>query len=556
MRAFELCSQDRLVFVTKEGDYIDAFGRVVGGSNQSLQTGLLAKKLEFERLTQKANEIKIQSDELNDKIKALETTLNDKKLQLEEATLKAQELNLQYKTTERDLFALESQYEQLQKEINLLKSELEKLEKERQGHWEKLDAIRIEHASLEDSTKLQEQEIEEKDLKYKEAQSHYAEIQAEIVQFKVDASTAQEKLKNTKNNLEKLRLQKVEDLKRKEEVESLINRKLDEKDFVAQELEVFNEEMHALVQKAQVLENQISEQKNEYEIVTAQANELHSVHRSLMKEVEEITTELNKLKVDKERYQVEYEMLYQSMFQRYGLEESQIAPQNDEDERAFKELTPEKEQLLQEEVDRLHEKIRKLGEVNVMADEEYNEQKKRYDFLVSQREDLNRSIEDLEKAIERINKTSEERFKVAFEEINSRFQRIFPIVFGGGWGKLELTNPNDLNETGVEIIAEPPGKKVSSIQLMSGGEKALTSVALIFSIFLIKPSPFCVLDEVDAPLDDHNVGKFNALLKEMSARSQFIIITHNKRTMELNDKLYGVTMEEPGVSKMVSIRVQ
>ena len=119
-----------------------------------------------------------------------------------------------------------------------------------------------------------------------------------------------------------------------------------------------------------------------------------------------------------------------------------------------------------------------------------------------------------------------------------------------------MTNPEDINETGVDINAEPPGKKVGSIQLMSGGEKALTAVALIFSIFLIKPSPFCVLDEVDAPLDDHNVGKFNALLKEMAVRSQFIIITHNKRTMELNDKLYGVTMEEPGVSKMVSIQLQ
>ena len=222
------------------------------------------------------------------------------------------------------------------------------------------------------------------------------------------------------------------------------------------------------------------------------------------------------------------------------------------------ELSAEEELELSEKIEKLRERIRRLGEVNVMAIEEHDQLKKRYDHLVSEKADLDRSLTNLQEAIQHINKTSEERYRKAFEAIAERFEKLFPVVFGGGSAKLSLVYPEnstDILEAGVDILAQPPGKKVSNITLLSGGEKALTAVSLIFAIFMVKPSPFCVLDEVDAPLDDANIGKFNALLKEMSAKSQFILITHNKKTMELNDTLYGVTMEEPGVSKMVSIEM-
>ncbi len=222
-------------------------------------------------------------------------------------------------------------------------------------------------------------------------------------------------------------------------------------------------------------------------------------------------------------------------------------------------MTAGEAQALSEEVERLRERIRRLGDVNPDADQEYERVKERYDHLLGEKADLVTSMKNLEEAIEHINRTSEERFRKAYEAIADRFQRLFPIIFGGGMAKLDLVYPegsSDILEAGVDIMAMPPGKKVSSITLLSGGEKALTAVSLIFAIFMVKPSPFCVLDEVDAPLDDANIGKFNALLKEMSAKSQFILITHNKKTMELNDTLYGVTMEEPGVSKMVSIEMR
>ena len=209
-----------------------------------------------------------------------------------------------------------------------------------------------------------------------------------------------------------------------------------------------------------------------------------------------------------------------------------------------------------QKVRRYRTELSGIGEINWQAIEDYNHQKARYDFLNTQEEQLKRSMEDLQKAIQHIDEKSRERFTEAFTAVNSKFEKVFPIIFGGGHASLLMTPGSDENESGVDIIAQPPGKKMQNINLMSGGEKALTALALIFSIFLVKPSPFCLLDEVDAPLDENNVGKFVELLKEMSRDSQFILITHNKKTMELNDALYGITMQEPGVSTLVSVQLQ
>lgn len=197
----------------------------------------------------------------------------------------------------------------------------------------------------------------------------------------------------------------------------------------------------------------------------------------------------------------------------------------------------------------------RLGDINWQAIEDYDRQKLRADFLKIQETELKSSLEDLQKAIAHIDEKSKARFQAAYDEVNVRFQKVFPIIFGGGSADLKIVGDINDAECGIDIVAQPPGKKMQNINLMSGGEKAMTAVSLIFSIFLVKPSPFCLLDEVDAPLDDANVGRFNELLREMSSDSQFILITHNKKTMELNDTLYGVTMQEPGVSKAVSVQL-
>jgi chromosome segregation protein len=198
--------------------------------------------------------------------------------------------------------------------------------------------------------------------------------------------------------------------------------------------------------------------------------------------------------------------------------------------------------------------IERLGPVNLLALEEHRESSERLTFLTTQRDDLLRSIAELQDSIRKINATSSERFRHAFASINENFKAMFSRLFQGGTAEMRLLDDNDLLESGVEIVAQPPGKRNQSILLLSGGEKALTAIALLMAIFRYKPSPFCILDEVDAPLDEANIDRFTKLLRDMTEDTQFIAITHNKRTMETADVMYGVTMEEPGCSKIVSVR--
>jgi chromosome segregation protein len=217
-------------------------------------------------------------------------------------------------------------------------------------------------------------------------------------------------------------------------------------------------------------------------------------------------------------------------------------------------LTSPDEQHVQR-ISELSHLIDRMGPVNLDATREHQEEKARLVFYTEQKADLEKALEDLRRAITQMNRESRRLFRETFDAINERFRVLFPKLFHGGRAELHLTNPEDLLETGVEIVAQPPGKKLGNIELMSGGEKALTAVSLIFAIFQHKPSPFCILDEVDAPLDEANVTRYNELIREMTDRSQFILITHVKRTMQSCDVLYGVTMQEPGISRIVSVKV-
>ncbi|HUJ75388.1 MAG TPA: hypothetical protein VL359_11040, partial [bacterium] len=218
-----------------------------------------------------------------------------------------------------------------------------------------------------------------------------------------------------------------------------------------------------------------------------------------------------------------------------------------------REATLQDERALEGQLASTQGRLRQMEGVNLAAPDEYDALTTRLGFLSVEKADLERAMADLETSIRKMNQESRRRFKETFERVNEKFQELFPKVFGGGEARLVLTDSDDPLLAGVDIVAQPPGKKLQGLNLLSGGEKALTAISLIFSFFLIKPSPFCLLDEVDAPLDEANVGRFNRLIQTMTGQSQFIIITHNKRTMEIGDLLYGVTMEEAGVSKIVSV---
>ena len=299
--------------------------------------------------------------------------------------------------------------------------------------------------------------------------------------------------------------------------------------------------------KAQELETRRAEAQSAYEKAQSELREVEAELFAARQGAGETASGLQNAELQVERARAEVEHAEEAIVERFQMSVSaakrQVAEVSYEDG-------------LREELQKVDRSLERLGPVNYAAEEEYAEATERHEFLTTQKADLETAMQDLESAIRKMDKTSRELFKEMFDAVNERFQELYPRLFPGGRGRLEMTEPDNLLETGIEIAVQPPGKRLQSMTLMSGGEKAMTAVALVFSIFSLKPTPFCILDEVDAPLDDANVGRFTSIVREMSDHSQFLIITHNKVTMEAAQTLYGVTMEEPGVSKVVGVRLQ
>jgi len=311
-------------------------------------------------------------------------------------------------------------------------------------------------------------------------------------------------------------------------------------------------EFERLIHDVEELKMAVSQQRDAYEQAAAKAREIESQVVESQRAANERQHRMNEAQLKFEQAKMKEQYLTDQVRERYLLNLPEIFEQHLNDminvDRDF--------QAAEAEVKDLKDKLGRIGEVNLSAIEEYDETAKRYEFLTQQQTELNEAKEQLKRVIDRINRICSKRFTETFDLVNDRFTRVFPVLFGGGEARLELIENVEKGEMGIDIIAKPPGKKMQNISLLSGGEKALTAVSLVFSIFLVKPSPYCLLDEVDAPLDDANVSRFNELVKEMAKRSQIIVVTHNKFTMEVTKKLYGVTMQERGVSTLVSVNLQ
>ena len=262
--------------------------------------------------------------------------------------------------------------------------------------------------------------------------------------------------------------------------------------------------------------------------------------------IEDLKAQVTKLDIKKTKIQEEITEIINKMWEEY-----ELTPNNVEE---FPK--PENIQLSQRKVNNLRTDIRELGSVNVNSIEEYKNLKQRYDFMCEQRLDLEESMTKLRKVISEMTETMKQQFKEKFEIINKNFGEVFKELFGGGQAEVSLTDESNVLESGIEINVQPPGKKLQSMTLLSGGERAFTAIALLFAILKINPAPFCVLDEIEAALDDVNVYRYAEYLKKYSKDTQFLVITHRKGTMEVADSVYGVTMEEKGISKLLSIKLK
>jgi chromosome segregation protein len=275
-------------------------------------------------------------------------------------------------------------------------------------------------------------------------------------------------------------------------------------------------------------------------------SDIKSKREKLLEQFRTLELELSQLQLKRENSANRLEERYQSSFNALRSDFSQ----NEAANKIIEDMTIED---MEADLTRSREKIAKIIDVNLGAIKEFEQLKDRFDFLETQRDDLLKAIDDLHKVIKKINRITQQKFMETFKDINEKLMEVFPRLFDGGEAKLVLIEPDKPLESGVELMIHPPGKKLTRLSLLSGGEKALSAIAFIFSIFLIKPASFCLLDEIDAPLDDANVFRFNDLLQIIGENSQIIVITHNKRTMEFADMLFGITMEQKGISKIVSV---
>ncbi len=551
--------------VSLDGNALDANGTLRGGSNEHDGAASILKR---KRAIAELREQVAQAEAAN---QLAEKAATEAREAVEIARARMQSLQSELQALEVEGAALERDVHQMSRALREIESQNERLEAELEDTQSAGEQARSERERLEaelntivSSRSDLESKIREGDTELAERDANVRAREAEVQALRMNEVTLRERASSLRRELETGRGLVADRQRRLSEIDRTLERAAREREQHTGGESGIEQKIQELTVLLTAAREKLSAVKDRLEQSSAKLNSTLDRIKKLHKDGDEKTSESNQLDIELTTLQAELTHLVSNLEEKYGpgcLELPVTSPIQEEmtEPVITAEMSAEEEQLLGEEVERLRERIRRLGEVNVGAIEEYEETHKRFEHIQSEKNDLERSIENLQNAIEHINKTSEERFVRAFEAIKDRFERLFPIIFGGGKAELSLVYPEgskEILDAGVDILAQPPGKKIVNIGLLSGGEKALTAVSLIFAIFMVKPSPFCVLDEVDAPLDDANIGKFNALLREMSVKSQFILITHNKKTMELNDTLYGVTMEEPGVSKMVSIEMQ
>lgn len=535
-------------YVTLEGDLVLPSGIISGGSSKGEESGILSKRSEMAELESTlfnmGKEIKIKEGQLNKVVAELEGKRRRHKELSDEIGLREKEKH------------------SASVSIEFLEKELEKQRKRKTWSEE-------EHSHLVAEMKRFERQNEESKNLHKESSEKVSVLEKEIAALKEEIQRSELGLRELVEKTSKRELQRVEIQEKRSELAAEVN----SLNKILEDKSIYREKMIGEIEELKSLKEELSRQK---ENMITQVKALADERGSLEKVLAEKTESLSRLKYDLAEANKESAGLLSSMENTkedmatlrerlaavktrseninavardsYGLGDIAMYP---EEER----LAGVEEAALGEEIDVMRGRLESLGEVNVSAIEEREDLAKRYEDLLNQKEDLEKSMGDLEKVISKIDRESRDRFVAMFGSVNEKFMELFPKLFSGGKGYLKLTDENNLLESGVEIIPQPPGKRLKNLSLLSNGEKALTGICLLLSLFFVRPGPFLFLDEVDAPLDEANVDRFNRLIRDISHNCQVIMITHKKRTMELADFLYGTTMDRPGISRIVSAQL-
>ena len=532
--------------ITVEGDVINPSGAITGGSVTKKTVNILGRSREIEELEK---DIKILKNKVQKLEKDKEEYTDSSENIIEEIQAlekQLQEIDITYATEKQRIISIDENIEQIQKRIEKLKDEDSKAEATKnetlENRQKNKENIELMNQQNEEDQKI----IDEFSNSNKDSQKYIDDLNFDITNLKISVSSFNESEVSIQEMTEMIKKEIDTHTKNKENKTLQIENANSENESLKVEIENIKQEIEKVKSKVSNSGDTIDKMKKERIEKNEKLSKKEEEQTEQFKKLEELKAQITKLEVKKTKTEEDITDVINKMWEEY-----ELTPNNAGDYHK-----PENVAVTQRRVNVLRTDIKELGSVNVDSIEEYKNLKDRYDFMCEQRLDLEDTMSKLRKVIQDMTETMKQQFKEKFEIINKNFGEVFKELFGGGMAEVTLTDENDILECGIDITVQPPGKKLQSMTLLSGGEKAFTAIALLFAILKINPAPFCVLDEIEAALDDVNVYRYAEYLKKFAKETQFLVITHRKGTMEAADTVYGVTMEEKGISKLLSMKLK
>ena len=546
--AINLAKENNYSFriITIEGDVINPSGAITGGSVAKKTVNILGRSREIESLEKEIKKLKEKIQKLEKDKEEYVSSSEDVIEEVQSLEKQLQEIDITYATEKQRIVSIDENIEQIQKRIEKLKDENSKAEESKKS----IEASKHENEKQIENINTQNSEdqkiIDEFSNANKDSQKYIDDLNLDITNLKISVLSFNESevsiqemtdminkeiethTKNKENKKVQIENANLENVKLKDEIENTKQEIEKVKSQVANSGENIEKLKQDRINKNEKLSKKEDEQTEQF------------------KTIEDLKAQITKLEVKKSKTEDDITDIINKLWEEYELTPNNVGNYQ----------KPENVALTQRKVNALRTDIKELGSVNVDSIEEYKNLKDRYDFMCEQRLDLEDTMSKLRKVIQDMTDTMKKQFKEKFEVINKNFGEVFKELFGGGMAEVTLTDEKNILECGIDITVQPPGKKLQNMTLLSGGEKAFTAIALLFAILKINPAPFCVLDEIEAALDDVNVYRYAEYLKKFAKETQFLIITHRKGTMEAADTVYGVTMEEKGISKLLSMKLK
>lgn len=545
--AIALAKKNNYTFriVTLKGDFINPSGSITGGSVAQKTVNIIGRSREIEDLGKQIQQLQKEIEKIQKEKE--EFTDSNSSLEEEAQSLEAslQESDIVYATEKQKMVAIEENIERLEKRLERLRQENKEIQEQKEAKAKEKEELQKEVEKLEQQIQSFTEEIQKFAESNQERQKYIDDLNFDITNLKISVSSFDESQLSIDEILERIEQEIRNNQMAIENKQKRIEEQKQENKTYTEEIASFEKQIEQVKEEAKTSSLKVEEQKQLRTEKNQQLTEIEKEVSHQFEVLEGLKEQIVKTEVKKTKVEQDLQDEINELWEEYELTPSQIVDS----------VRPDNLAKAQKEVNDLKGQIRDLGSIHIDSIEEYKKTKERYDFMCEQRLDLENTAAKLRQVISQMTETMKEQFKEKFHLINQNFNEVFVELFGGGKAELILEDEEHILDCGIDIRVQPTGKKLQNMMLLSGGEKALTAIALLFAILKLNPAPFCILDEIEAALDDVNVYRFADYLRKFSKETQFLVITHRKGTMEIADSVYGVTMEENGISKLLSIQL-